>query len=112
VRGALVVIYNAQFDAGFLGDLLRGAAEVRCAMLAFAEAFGAWSDWHDGWRWQKLSAAAAHVGHVWTGAAHRALADCAARHGSARCPPPGWTVSACASRLGCPMRTATRFAPR
>jgi DNA polymerase-3 subunit epsilon len=77
--GAEVVIYNAAFDAGFLHAELRGAAAVRCAMLAFAEVCGEWSDWHGDDRWQKLRVAAAHVGHQWSGtAAHWAIRDCAA----------------------------------
>jgi hypothetical protein len=78
VAGARVVIYNAPFDKGFVGAALDGTAEVRCAMRAFAETFGEWSDWHDDWRWQRLNVAATHVGFTWPGEAHRAIHDCAA----------------------------------
>lgn len=78
VSGAQVVIYNAPFDAGFLGSALDGAAEVRCAMREFAEAFGEWNIQRDRWRWLKLDVAAAHVGFAWPGTAHRAIHDCAA----------------------------------
>ncbi|RKT37953.1 3'-5' exonuclease [Thiocapsa rosea] len=79
IAGARVVIYNASFDSGFLGsDLLSGAGEVVCAMLAFARAFGVWDDRRDTWRWQRLAKAAAHVGYVWPGNAHRAIHDCMA----------------------------------
>jgi DNA polymerase-3 subunit epsilon len=78
VSGARVVIYNAPFDAGFLGSALDGAAEVRCAMREFAEAFGERNAWRGGWRWQKLAVAATHVGFAWPGTAHRAIHDCAA----------------------------------
>ncbi|NCA72601.1 MAG: 3'-5' exonuclease [Sphingobacteriia bacterium] len=71
VAGTRVVIYNASFDSGFLGTDLVGAAEVVCAMKAFAATF---SDR----RWRKLGAAAAHVGYVWPGNAHRAIHDCMA----------------------------------
>jgi hypothetical protein len=68
---ALVVIYNAPFDAGFLRFELDASAEVRCAMREFAEVFGEWSDWHGSYRWQKLHVAAAYVGFDWDGASHR-----------------------------------------
>jgi DNA polymerase III subunit epsilon len=78
VTGARVVIYNAPFDAGFLAAELAAAGEVVCAMRPFAEAFGEWDDRRGSWRWQKLHVAAAHVGFVWPGSAHRAIHDCAA----------------------------------
>ena len=68
VRGEEVVIYNANFDAPFFPGRLAQASAIRCAMIQFAEAQG-------GGRWRKLDVAAQHVGHRWTGAAHRALAD-------------------------------------
>ena len=54
------------------------AAEIRCAMREFAAAYGKWSNWHGGWRWQKLHIAAAHVGFAWDGTSHRAINDCRA----------------------------------
>ena len=75
VQGNTVVIYNAAFDRGFLEAELATAAEVRCCMIAFAEHYGEWSDWHGSYRWQSLSTAAAYVRHTWTGSAHRAVAD-------------------------------------
>jgi DNA polymerase-3 subunit epsilon len=62
-----VVIYNARFDAPFFPGALSQARSIECAMLRFADARGG--------RWQKLDMAAQHVGHRWTGVAHRALAD-------------------------------------
>jgi DNA polymerase III epsilon subunit-like protein len=67
IRAQEVVIYNARFDAPFFPGHLIQATTVRCAMLAFADELGG--------RWRKLDIAAQHVGHCWTGAAHRALAD-------------------------------------
>jgi DNA polymerase III epsilon subunit-like protein len=67
VESEQVIIYNARFDAPFFPGGLSQARSVECAMLRFAELRGG--------RWQKLDAAAQHVGHRWTGAAHRALAD-------------------------------------
>jgi DNA polymerase-3 subunit epsilon len=78
VRDALVVIYNAPFDAGFLRFELAASAEIRCAMREFAEVFGEWSDWHGSYHWQKLHVAADYVGFDWDGANHRAINDCQA----------------------------------
>lgn len=75
VRDQDVVIYNAAFDAGFLGDLLAGARSVQCCMRAWAEHAGEWSDWHNDWRLHRLEAAAAAVCFTWPGEKHRALAD-------------------------------------
>jgi DNA polymerase III epsilon subunit-like protein len=67
VAGERVVIYHAAFAVQIFPDHLRPAKTVSCAMMRFADAFGG--------RWQKLEVAARHVGHHWTGEAHRALAD-------------------------------------
>ncbi|MBF0326451.1 MAG: 3'-5' exonuclease [Alphaproteobacteria bacterium] len=76
-RGREVVIYNAAFELGFLPDLAlaTGAAKIHCAMKAFAELNGEWSDYHGDWRWQTLAVAARRAGHVWRGAGHRAVHD-------------------------------------
>jgi DNA polymerase III epsilon subunit-like protein len=68
VSGHSLVIYNAAFDVRFFPGRLAEARNIECAMLRFTDATG-------GGRWRKLSFAASHVGHVWGGAAHRALAD-------------------------------------
>ncbi len=62
-----VIIYNASFDMPFLPQNIWGSTHVNCAMRTYAELRGT--------KWQKLEAAAAQVGHVWTGTQHRALAD-------------------------------------
>lgn len=67
VRDQHVVIYNSSFDIKFFPDRLRCAEQVSCAMLRFAKATGG--------PWSKLDAAARHVGHDWSGNAHRALPD-------------------------------------
>ncbi len=67
IAGEQVVIYNSAFDAPFFPDRLRQAKMVSCAMTRFADALGG--------PWRKLDVAARHVGHQWTGDAHRALAD-------------------------------------
>jgi DNA polymerase III epsilon subunit-like protein len=74
-EGKRVVIYNAGFDVPFVPGLDQWAAEIRCAMLAFAEFAGEWSEDRGSYRWQKLAVAARHVCFEWPGDAHRATAD-------------------------------------
>lgn len=68
VANETVVIYNSTFDTPFFPGQLQEARSIECAMRRFSGAIGAK-------RWQKLDTAAKHVGHRWTGTAHRALAD-------------------------------------
>lgn len=68
IGGNEVIIYNARYDTEFFPNKLSNASRVRCAMLEYASRMGSR-------RWFKLSDAAEHVGHVWLGEAHRALAD-------------------------------------
>lgn len=68
VRGNHVVIYNSTYDASFFPDQLSSSSKISCAMREFTQRIGRT-------RWVKLTEAADHVGHVWTGTAHRALAD-------------------------------------
>lgn len=75
VAGQRLVIYNAGFDAPFFPGGLACAARIDCAMLRFAPIYGERSAGHAGFKWQKLTTAAAHVGYRWEGDAHRALAD-------------------------------------
>lgn len=70
VSGARVVIYNASYDVKFLEGLFYESI-IECCMEKYMDFTGAQ-------RWVKLSHAAHNVGHTWTGAAHRALADCLA----------------------------------
>ena len=67
ISGEEVVIYNAAFDRQFFPDRLRAAGRISCAMRRFSDSLGG--------QWRKLEVAARHVGHRWTGDAHRALAD-------------------------------------
>jgi|GEM_PF-1152288 len=73
LQGNRVVIYNASFDKKFFPKHLECAAEIRCAMLEFAEyqrkRFGSNK------RKFKLIDAAEIVGHQWGGDHHRALSD-------------------------------------
>lgn len=68
IQGKQIVIYNSTFDAPFFPGSLSQASRVDCAMRQFSQAIESRS-------WKKLDFAASHVGHTWTGVAHRALAD-------------------------------------
>ncbi|HET6238076.1 MAG TPA: 3'-5' exonuclease [Acetobacteraceae bacterium] len=60
------VIYNAEFDCRFFASRFCDGISVTCAMLRHRDESG---------RSYKLGDAARHVGHVWGGGAHRAVAD-------------------------------------
>lgn len=75
VSGAHVVIYNADFDRKFFPDRLSCSSRISCAMLEFARRYGVRDAYRGTYRWHKLDFAARHVGHRWTGDAHRALSD-------------------------------------
>lgn len=70
-----VLIYNADFDIGRLNDDCKrhGLATIKfshdCVMLEYARWYGAWSDYHDSFKWQPLE-----------GGDHSALGDCIATH--------------------------------
>ena len=68
ISGNELVIYNSSYDTQFFDDGLAEASEIHCAMRNFASYVGSS-------RWIKLADAASHVGHRWTGKAHRVLAD-------------------------------------
>jgi|GEM_PF-4913954 len=80
IRGQEVVIYNASYDTTVLREAfaLGPPAAVHCCMLVFSEhpEVRVWNEYHGNYRWQSLATATEHVGHVWTGKAHGALADC------------------------------------
>ena len=81
IMGAAEVIvgYNAEFDLGFLKEGLgyepRHDQIVFDVMAQFAPIYGQWSDYHDDYKYQKLSRCAKHYGYKWEGEAHDALAD-------------------------------------
>ena len=72
--GRHVVAYNASFDMGFLQDV--EPAKISCAMLAYSEFYGQRSDYHGGYKWQKLSTATTNMRYDWgDDLEHRALSD-------------------------------------
>ena len=78
LSGAQVVIYNADFDSRFLPELLQKAAIVHCCMKRYAKFKSDWNDYHNDYRWHKLTDAARQIGYRYESNAHRALADCRA----------------------------------
>lgn len=83
--GRDVIVYNADYDRSMLYRSAKAAqttftewAEISrwfCAMQHFAEIYGDWNDWHQSYRWQKLSTACSYYKIPVVGA-HGALADC------------------------------------
>jgi len=73
LAGKRIVAYNADFDRGVLGgecqryNLPLLANRWECAMEAYAEWYGEWSDYHQNFRWQRLP-----------GGDHSAAGDCRA----------------------------------
>lgn len=79
-----VIIYNASYDLRLLyqSDNAAGVQVLwerimspTCAMLAFAELYGDWNEYHQSYRWQTLEKAARYYGLPVNGA-HSALGDC------------------------------------
>lgn len=77
-----VVTYNAEFDFRIVRQVSRRyglpmpPASWECAMLQYASYAGVWHPKHQGWRWHRLTAAAAAIGHA-SPAIHRAASDAA-----------------------------------
>lgn len=82
--GKHVIVYNVAYDV----QLLYQSSELcdvdadwwqlctwYCAMQAYAEYWGAWSDYHQSYTWQRLTAACSQQG-IEVKDAHGALGDC------------------------------------
>jgi len=77
LRHQEVVIYNASFDLQWLPRLYNISA-VSCCMLDYAYYYGEFDEYHQSYRWQKLTQAARQIGYSLPPdlQPHRALADC------------------------------------
>jgi len=83
--GQLLVVYNAVYDRRMMHQSgeYHGLEKVEwkavstwlCAMEAYAEYYGDWNSYHESYRWQRLSSAAAQC-NVQVANAHDALGDC------------------------------------
>ena len=73
-----VIGYNIiHFDQRFMeaAGVRFGRKAIRDTMLEYAELAGDWDDYHQDWRWWRLTEAADAIGYEWTAAAHGSLAD-------------------------------------
>ena len=68
IKGKTIVAYNADYDGSFFPDHFFDSASLVCAMQKFRSHVGAK-------RSLSLNRAVKICGHVWSGDAHRALAD-------------------------------------
>lgn len=86
LAGRHVIVYNADYDLGMLYKSAKASnlpfvewSDItlgwHCAMQTFAEIYGDWNDYHQSYRWQKLSTACSYYRIPVVGA-HGALADC------------------------------------
>lgn len=82
LSGRLVLAYNSEFDWTMLDqDCDRhGLARItplatECVMELYAAFYGAWSDYHRSFTWQRLGAACKRLG-IDPGQEHRAVDDC------------------------------------
>lgn len=80
-RAHTLIGYNLEFDLDFLAAsrvVIPKSAEHIDVMRLFSPIYGEWSDYHGGYKWQKLTRAAAFYGYEWEGTAHDSLSDCKA----------------------------------
>lgn len=80
-RAHTLIGYNLPFDLDFLscsGVILPHDITEIDVMRLFAPIYGEYSEKHGGYKWQKLTKAAAFYGYDWTeyGSAHDSRADC------------------------------------
>lgn len=85
LTGKDVIVYNAVYDRKMMHKSAEYAGVEKidwktlspwyCAMEAYAEFYGDWNDYHQSYRWQRLSVAAERCG-VAVKDAHNALGDC------------------------------------
>lgn len=87
LKGKDLVVYNAVYDrkmmhqsaekAGLPKTEWKEVCTWHCAMEQYAALHGDWNDWHQSYRWQKLTDACSQVGIPAPDApAHSALGDC------------------------------------
>jgi DNA polymerase-3 subunit epsilon len=80
-RAHKIIGYNLPFDLEFIqccGVPVPADVETADVMRMFAPIYGEYSEYYEGYKWQKLTTAAAHYGYNWSehGSAHDSRADC------------------------------------
>ncbi len=80
-RARLLIGYNLPFDLEFIqscGAPVPADVETADVMRMFAPIYGEYSEKYGGYKWQKLTKAAAYYGYDWNehGSAHDSRADC------------------------------------
>ena len=92
IKGRTLIIYNRSYDVRLIDQTIKASIENKaleeesqnwdkdqrtlCAMKLFAAYYGMWDEYHEDWKWQKLTAAAHHMNVKTEGKAHRAVTDC------------------------------------
>ena len=74
-----IIGYNILFDLSFLGFLDFSERPIIDVMVDFAPIYGEWSDYHDDYKWQKLTTCARYYNFDWNliqESAHNSLGDC------------------------------------
>ena len=69
------MIYSSEEHIGIQKQNWKALINWHCAMEAYAELYGDWNDYHQSYRWQKLSDAA-RVMNIKASNLHSALGDC------------------------------------
>ena len=92
IKDRTLIIYNRSYDVRLIDQTIKASIEnkaleqetedwdkdqsILCAMKLFAAYKGVWDEYHEDWKWQKLTAAAHHMNVKTEGKAHRAVTDC------------------------------------
>ena len=92
IKGRTLIIYNRPYDVRLIDQTIKASIEnkaleqtaedwdkgqrICCAMKLYAAYYGIWDEYHEGWKWQKLTAAAHQMNVKTEDKAHRAVTDC------------------------------------
>lgn len=74
----IIVGYNIPFDLRMLrqeGIVIPKEKEIFDVMTVFSTMYGEWSEYHQDYKWQKLSTCASYYNYKWDEKAHNSLGD-------------------------------------